>query len=116
MGRVDPEPPLAIQPRLAGQFVWLSPSSGVFTPVEPARLATEYHLSLRPGLTDAHGRPLRLQAFKHAVGLVGRNGGLELFLFHGVLFLSEQGWQSPVRPDAVASLDHRESVGFNFGG
>ncbi len=58
VGRPATNSPLIIQPLLAGQFVWLSPRSGVFTPVEPTKLGAEYRLSLRSGLNDAQGRRL----------------------------------------------------------
>ncbi len=48
--------PLIIQPPLAGQYIWLSTRSGVFTPTEPLALNTSYHLALQPGLTGADGQ------------------------------------------------------------
>ncbi len=49
--------PLAIRPALAGQFTWLSPRTGVFTPTEPPVLGETYHFSLLPGLRNAAGQP-----------------------------------------------------------
>jgi uncharacterized protein YfaS (alpha-2-macroglobulin family) len=49
--------PLAIGPRLAGTFTWLSVRSGVFTPTEPLALDKTYTLTLQPGLQCADGRP-----------------------------------------------------------
>ncbi|GDY22109.1 membrane protein [Verrucomicrobiota bacterium] len=49
--------PLAIRPALAGQFTWLSPRTGVFTPTEPPVLGETYHFSLLPGLRNATGQP-----------------------------------------------------------
>ena len=41
--------PLIISPHIAGNFVWLSQRSGLFTPSEPAGLGETYRFSLRPG-------------------------------------------------------------------
>ena len=49
--------PLVIRPALAGTFTWLSPRTGVFTPIEPLALDTSYHLSLAPALRCADGQP-----------------------------------------------------------
>ncbi len=52
------ESPLAIEPPLSGQFVWLSSRSGAFTPTEPPRLDQEYQFRLRRGLRGAGGEPV----------------------------------------------------------
>jgi alpha-2-macroglobulin len=48
--------PLVISPKIGGHFVWTSQRSGVFTPDEPLALATDYELTLRPGLTRPDGQ------------------------------------------------------------
>lgn len=57
-GRAEPGPLLFV-PELRGQFQWLSQRSGVFTPDQPLALDTGYRLSLRPGLRQPGGQPLR---------------------------------------------------------
>jgi hypothetical protein len=59
VGQVAKESPLAIEPPLQGEFVWLSQRSGVFRPAEPPVLGTTYRLSLRHGLKQPNGQPLR---------------------------------------------------------
>ena len=59
--------PLRIQPALAGQFVWLSQRSGVFTPAVPPELGRTYRFSLRPGLTAGSGKPLKARLSRQAV-------------------------------------------------
>ena len=51
--------PLVITPPLAGTFTWLSPHSGRFVPSEPLALDCRYELSLRPGLRNAEGQPVK---------------------------------------------------------
>src|SRR5436309_8327274 len=51
--------PLIISPPIAGNFVWLSQRSGLFTPSEPAGLGETYRFSLRPRLKIA-GQASRL--------------------------------------------------------
>src|SRR3954468_2642761 len=51
--------PLVFTPALSGKFVWLSQRSGVFTPAEPLRLATTYHLGLARGLRGQNQEPIR---------------------------------------------------------
>lgn len=64
VGRAEAPSPLTIRPALAGQFVWLSPRGGVFTPTEPAKLGTEYRLSLQPGLTNSLGHQVTARLFR----------------------------------------------------
>ena len=64
VGRAEAPSPLTIQPPLTGRFVWLSPRGGVFTPTEPAKLGTEYRLSLRPGLTNSLGHKVTARLFR----------------------------------------------------
>ncbi len=64
VGRTATHSPLIIQPPLAGQFVWLSQRSGVFTPTEPSRLGTEYRLSLRSGLMDPEGHSVKARLLR----------------------------------------------------
>lgn len=54
----DPSP-LVVSPPLSGRFVWRSRRSGLFTPEEPLQLHTAYEFRLRPGLTNADGRPVQ---------------------------------------------------------
>ncbi len=47
--------PLQVEPPLAGDFVWRSRRSGMFTPTEPMKLGTRYTFSLKRDLKDASG-------------------------------------------------------------
>ncbi len=58
IGKSNALSPLLIAPKLRGHFTWLSQRSGVFTPLEPTRLATTYCFTVRPGLKSPDGRPL----------------------------------------------------------
>ena len=58
IGKSNVLSPLLITPKLQGRFTWHSLRSGVFTPVEPTRLATTYCFTVRPGLKSPDGRPL----------------------------------------------------------
>lgn len=58
--------PLALEPAVAGRFVWLSKRSGTFAPEGALPLGTKFKLSLRPGTKDAAGQQVRVTLFATA--------------------------------------------------
>lgn len=50
--------PVAITPTVAGNFTWLSRSSGVFSPEQAWPLGGTFNFALRDGLVDAGGKKL----------------------------------------------------------
>lgn len=71
VGQIAAMSPLRIEPMLKGRFRWTSPCSGIYTPTEAPRLATEYRFRLTSGLMDAAGREssASLQRILHMPGL-----------------------------------------------
>jgi hypothetical protein len=47
---------LVIYPLVQGRFTWNDDRTIVFTPTEPLRPKTIYHITIRPGLRDTRGR------------------------------------------------------------
>ena len=47
---------MVIYPLVQGRFTWRDDRTVVFTPAEPLRSKTIYHITIRPGLRDARGR------------------------------------------------------------
>lgn len=58
IGKPVTDSPLAFEPNLQGQFVWLSTRSGSFAPSTTLPLGVQLKISLRPGLKDASGKPV----------------------------------------------------------
>lgn len=71
VGQTAAMSPLRIEPMLKGRFRWTSPRSGIYTPAEAPRLATEYRFRLTSGLMNAEGRAssARLQRILRMPGL-----------------------------------------------
>ena len=59
VGKAATVSPLVFTPSIEGQFVWLSTRSGTFAPKGTLPLGTKYQISLRPGLKEADGRPIK---------------------------------------------------------
>jgi hypothetical protein len=57
VGRMAATPPVIIDPPVAGEFLWRSRRSLLFTPTEPWRLATVHGITLASGLTNLAGKP-----------------------------------------------------------
>lgn len=57
-GQKAAEPPLLIEPELAGEFEWTSTRSGLYRLSQPPRFHQKYVFRLRPGLTDQVGAAL----------------------------------------------------------
>jgi len=57
-GKPVTDSPLVFEPKLQGEFVWLSTRSGSFAPSSTLPLGVKFKISLRPGLNDASGKPL----------------------------------------------------------
>ena len=53
------EAPVAIEPNLPGAFTWLSRRSGVYVPSAPPELGKTYRVTLRAGLKNASGEPMK---------------------------------------------------------
>ena len=58
IGLIAKDVPVVIAPAVAGQFTWLSRSSGVFAPAQAWPLGGAFTVTLRPGLKAADGKPL----------------------------------------------------------
>jgi uncharacterized protein YfaS (alpha-2-macroglobulin family) len=58
LGKPVADSPLVFDPKLEGQFVWLSTRSGSFAPSAILPLGVRVKISLRPGLKDASGSPV----------------------------------------------------------
>ena len=58
VGTVAANPPIVIQPALAGNFTWLSQRSGVFVPTAPPPLGAELTVTIRPDFRDQNGNPV----------------------------------------------------------
>ncbi len=93
------ENPLQIDPPLAGTFAWRSRRSGIFNPSEPMHLGTRYQFTLRPGLRDATGQPLRARLRRSF-----QTPGLTATLRH-------DGWwdesDAPALPGVIVTLNAR---------
>jgi alpha-2-macroglobulin len=59
IGAANAASPLAFDPPLKGQFVWLSTRSGSFAPSEVLPLGVTYRISLQNGLKDAAGHEVK---------------------------------------------------------
>ncbi len=53
--------PLQFHPAAKGEWIWLSPRNGVFTPTEPLALGTTYRLTLTQGLAKPDGKPVHAE-------------------------------------------------------
>ena len=58
LGKPAADSPLVFEPKLEGQFVWLSTRSGSFAPSATLPLGVKFKISLRQGLKDASGNPI----------------------------------------------------------
>src|SRR5260221_5188756 len=58
VGTVAANPPILIQPALAGTFTWLSQRSGVFVPTAPPPLGVQLAATIRPDFRDFNGNPV----------------------------------------------------------
>ena len=58
LGKPAADSPLVFEPKLQGQFVWLSTRSGSFAPSATLPLGVKLKITLRPGLKDASGKAL----------------------------------------------------------
>src|SRR5258708_10119930 len=63
VGTVAANPPIVIQPALAGTFTWLSQRSGVFVPTAPPPLGVQLAATIRPDFRDLNGNPV-VQRFR----------------------------------------------------
>ncbi len=61
VGKPAPKSPVVFKPALEGTFNWLDFHRGVFEPSAPMPLNTTYELSLRKGLLQANGQPLKAE-------------------------------------------------------
>jgi hypothetical protein len=85
VGTVASNPPIRIEPAVAGTFTWLSQRSGVFVPTAPPPLDAGLVVTIRFDLRDLNGKPIG-QAFRavlktpprtseHAVGTSSCSSG-----------------------------------------
>src|SRR5260221_1314779 len=58
VGTVAANPPIVIQPALAGTFTWLSQRSGVFVPTAPSPLGVPLAATIRTDFQDLNGYPI----------------------------------------------------------
>jgi hypothetical protein len=63
VGTVASNPPIRIEPAVAGTFTWLSQRSGVFVPTSPPPLGTRLVVTIRSDFRDLSGKPIG-QAFR----------------------------------------------------
>ena len=63
VGTVASNPPIRIDPAVAGAFTWLSQRSGVFVPTAPPPLGAGLVVTIRPDFRDLNGKPIG-QAFR----------------------------------------------------
>ena len=64
IGKPAGDSPLVIRPQIAGEFVWLSTRSGVFTPSEPPVLNQTYQFTLKSGLRNSEGEKVKARLFQ----------------------------------------------------
>jgi alpha-2-macroglobulin len=63
VGTVATDPPIRIEPAIAGAFTWLSQRSGVFVPTAPPPLGSGLVVTIRSDFRDLNGKPIG-QAFR----------------------------------------------------
>jgi hypothetical protein len=63
VGTVASNPPIKIEPAIAGTFTWLSQRSGVFVPTAPPPLGAGLVVTIRSDFRDLSGKPIG-QAFR----------------------------------------------------
>jgi hypothetical protein len=66
VGTVASNPPIKIDPAVAGTFTWLSQRSGVFVPTAPPPLGAGLVVTIRPDFRDLNGKPIG-QAFREVL-------------------------------------------------
>jgi uncharacterized protein YfaS (alpha-2-macroglobulin family) len=63
VGTLATNPPIKIDPAIAGTFTWLSQRSGVFVPTAPPPLGAGLVVTIRPDFRELNGKPIG-QAFR----------------------------------------------------